>query len=39
VFERPFFDPTCTLLIAGFFVFSTIREIVASREELMWPGG
>jgi len=38
VFKQSFFDPLCALLIAAFFVFSTLREIITSRDDLIWPG-
>jgi cobalt-zinc-cadmium efflux system protein len=38
IFKKPFFDPACALAIAGFFIYSTVREVLASSDELLWPG-
>jgi cobalt-zinc-cadmium efflux system protein len=38
VFERSLFDPLCALGIAAFFIYSTLREVITSRDELLWPG-
>jgi cobalt-zinc-cadmium efflux system protein len=37
IFDRTFFDPLFALFIAGFFIWSTIKEVAGSHEELIWP--
>jgi Co/Zn/Cd efflux system component len=32
-----FFDPLVALLVASWFLWSTAREVIQSREELIWP--
>jgi cation diffusion facilitator family transporter len=38
VLQQSLFDPLCALGIAGFFIYSTVREVITSRHELLWPG-
>jgi|SRR5713226_2079325 len=37
IFDRSFFDPLFALLIAGYFIWSTVKEIIGSRKALIWP--
>jgi len=37
IFHRSFFDSLIAIFIALFFIWSTIREVIASRDELIWP--
>jgi Co/Zn/Cd efflux system component len=34
---RSFFDPLVALVIAPWIMWSTSREVIQSREELIWP--
>jgi Co/Zn/Cd efflux system component len=37
IFEQSFFDPLIALLIAGWFMWSTLKEVLASHQELLAP--
>ncbi|HEX9534587.1 MAG TPA: hypothetical protein VF924_03895, partial [Stellaceae bacterium] len=34
---RSIFDPSVAGIIAGWIILSTVREVLGSREELIWP--